>query len=72
MVILTVVIWLLSETLGNAHYPTLYAGRTIDDWQRQLYGHDAGASNAAFAVVNSQIIPRLVEYLCFMTQMILR
>jgi hypothetical protein len=61
VVILTAVVWLFSKTLGNTHYPTLYAGNTIDYWRQQLYGHDAGASNAAMAVISSQIIPQLVD-----------
>jgi HEAT repeat protein len=61
LVILTAVIWLLAKTLGNTQYPTLYAGKTTDYWQQQLYGHDAAASNAAFAVVSSQIIPQAVD-----------
>lgn len=61
MVMLTAVTWLLSKTLGNAHYSTLYAGKTFDYWRQQLYGRDVGASNAAFAVVNSQLIPQFVD-----------
>jgi hypothetical protein len=61
MLILAGVIWLFSGTLGNMRFPSLYAGHPIDYWQQQLYGSDAGASNAAFAVVNSQIIPQLVD-----------
>jgi HEAT repeat protein len=61
MAILAAVIWLLGKTLGNTHYPTLYAGNTIEYWNRQLYGHDAGASNAASAILNSQVIPQLVD-----------
>ena len=60
MVILTAVIWLLSHTLGN-DFPPLYAGHTVGDWQEQLCRHGVGASNAAFAVINSQVIPRLVD-----------
>ncbi len=33
----------------------------MDYWQQQLYGHDAGASNAAFAIVDSQLIPQFVD-----------
>ncbi|HWY74483.1 MAG TPA: HEAT repeat domain-containing protein [Verrucomicrobiae bacterium] len=61
MLLLVALVWLLSKTLGNMHYPALYAGRTIDDWERQLYTRDAGASNAAFAVVNSQLVPKFVD-----------
>jgi hypothetical protein len=61
LVILTGVIWILSKTLGDSQSPTLYAGNTIEYWQQQLNGKDVGASNAAFAVVNSQVIPQLVD-----------
>jgi len=58
---LAAIIWVLTKTLGNAQYPALYAGNTMDYWSQQLYGHDVGASNAALAVVNSQLIPQFVD-----------
>ncbi len=61
LLILTGIIWLLSKTLGNIQYPTLYAGNTMDYWQQQLSGQDAGISNQAYAVVNAQIIPQLTD-----------
>jgi hypothetical protein len=61
MVMLAAVIWVLTKTLGNTQFPTLYAGRTFDYWQQQLYGHDTGASNAALAVLDSQLIPQFVD-----------
>jgi hypothetical protein len=54
------VVWVLSRTLGNtAQY--LYAGKPIQYWQAQLNGHDADASNEAFAMVNGQVIPELTQ-----------
>ncbi|MGA2176824.1 MAG: hypothetical protein ABSH38_17755 [Verrucomicrobiota bacterium] len=60
LLILTGVIWLLSKTLGNFH-ETLYAGQPLSYWQQQLDGRDAGASNKAYAVVNAQIVPQLID-----------
>jgi len=57
--VLAGVIWLFSQTLGN-HGP-LFAGKSIDGFTRQLNSHDAGASNQAYAALNTQIIPRLVD-----------
>jgi HEAT repeat protein len=53
-------IWLGSWTLGNTG-EKLYAGRFPSDWQQQLNGRDAGASNAAYAVVNAQVVPQLLD-----------
>jgi HEAT repeat protein len=62
MAALIAVIWLLSKTLGNAQCsPPLYAGNTLDYWRQRFDSHDAGASNAAFAIINSQMIPKFVE-----------
>jgi HEAT repeat protein len=60
VLILTGAIWLLSKTLGNIH-KTLYAGRDWRYWQEQLNSRDAGASNTAYAVVNDQIVPQLID-----------
>ena len=60
LVALTGAIWVLAKTLGNINQP-LYAGKPAAYWQAQLGGHDAGASNRAFAVLNSQIIPQLTD-----------
>ena len=54
------VIWLLSKTLGNFH-ETLYAGQSLSHWQEQLDGRDAGASNKAYAIVNAQVVPQLID-----------
>jgi len=59
--ILTGVIWLLGKTMGDSTSPDRYAGNTLEYWQQQVNGKDAGASNAAIAVVISQVIPQLVE-----------
>jgi len=61
MVALTGGVWVLMKTLGNIHFPALFAGQTIPYWREQLYSRDGGASNAALATVNSQIIPALKE-----------
>jgi hypothetical protein len=53
------VIWLLSVTLGN--HQTLYAGKPMFLWKEQLDGQDAGASNQAFEILNTRIIPGLVD-----------
>jgi len=57
--ILVGVIWLLSLTLGDRE--TLYAGKSVDGWKQQLESRDVGASNRAYEVLNTQIIPRLVN-----------
>ena len=54
------VIWLLIHSLGNT-LPLLYAGKPIPYWQEQLNGHDTSASNEAFAMVKSQVIPQLID-----------
>ena len=54
------VIWLLSKTLGDLH-ETLYAGHSMTYWHQQLDGSDTGASNKAYAVVNTQIVPQLID-----------
>ena len=53
--------WVLSKTLGNVKYPVLFAGKPMDYWRQQLYGHDAMASNTAFAVISNQVMPKLVD-----------
>jgi hypothetical protein len=60
LLILTGVIWLLGKTLGNSR-ETLYAGQALSYWEQQLDGRDAGASNKAYAVVNAQIVPQLID-----------
>jgi hypothetical protein len=60
-VILAGAFWLLIRTLGNTQFPTLYAGKPFDYWQQQLYGDDAGARNAALAVLTSRLIPQFVD-----------
>jgi hypothetical protein len=59
-VLLASAVWLLSRILGNT-VPNLYAGKPIPYWRAQLNGHDQGASNEAFAIVNSQVIPQLTD-----------
>jgi HEAT repeat protein len=59
-VILVGVIWVLSKTLGNAR-ETLYAGQPLSRWQQQLDSRDVGASNRAYAVLNAQVIPQLID-----------
>jgi hypothetical protein len=61
LLLLAVSIWVLGKALGNRHFPAFYAGRTMDDWEQQLYGNNAAASNAAFAIIQSQVIPQFVE-----------
>jgi HEAT repeat protein len=61
MVALAGGVWLLTRTLGNIHFPALFAGQTIPYWREQFYSRDAGASNAALATLNSQIIPGLKD-----------
>ncbi|MGO8926583.1 MAG: HEAT repeat domain-containing protein [Limisphaerales bacterium] len=60
VLILTGVIWLLSKALGNFH-ETLYAGQSLSYWQQQLDSRDAGASNKAYAIVNAQVVPQLID-----------
>ncbi|MGA2749294.1 MAG: HEAT repeat domain-containing protein [Verrucomicrobiota bacterium] len=62
LLILTGAAWLLSKSLGNFHEP-LYAGQSLDYWRQQLDGRDTGASNKAYAVVNTQVIPQLLDTL---------
>jgi HEAT repeat protein len=59
-VTLSGLVWLLTKTLDN-DYEVLYAGKPIDYWQQQLDGQDTAASNQAFVVVNTQIVPQLVD-----------
>jgi hypothetical protein len=59
MVILAGVVWLFSRSLGNK--PSLYTWKSLNDWRQPLESHDAGASNQAYEVLNTQVIPRLVE-----------
>jgi HEAT repeat protein len=61
ILIIIAAIWVLTMTLGNIRSLHLYAGQPMDYWRGQLYGGDAGASNAAYAVVDAQIIPKLVD-----------
>ena len=58
--LLVIVVWLLTLTLGNTPQ-YLYAGKPMQYWQEQLSSHDTGASNQAFAVVNSRMIPQLTD-----------
>jgi len=60
MVLLVGVVWLLTRTLGNTPQ-YLYAGKPIKYWQEQFNAGEPGASNAALAVVNNQVIPQLTE-----------
>ena len=60
MLALIGLIWTLSQTLGNLH-EELYQGQPLSHWQEQLNGGDVAASNAALAVVNAVVIPRLVD-----------
>jgi PBS lyase HEAT-like repeat-containing protein len=50
---------LLIRNLGN--HETMYAGKTLGKWAQQLNSTDAGASNQANEVLNTQIIPGLVD-----------
>jgi hypothetical protein len=59
------IVWLLSRTLGN--HVAFYAGQPIDYWQQQLNSHDSGASNQAFALINTRIIPQLVDQMFYDT-----
>jgi hypothetical protein len=54
------VIWVLSRTLGTTQEP-LFAGRPAAFWQAQLNSSAPGASNEAFTVVNTQVIPQLTN-----------
>ena len=60
--ILVGVVWLLTLTLGSSRR-NLYAGKPIAYWRDQLNGGDTGASNEAFTVVNSRVIPELIDNL---------
>jgi hypothetical protein len=60
LLLLSGVVWLLTKTLGNIH-ETLYAGQSLTYWQQQLKGRDLGASNQAYAIVNSQVVPQLID-----------
>jgi HEAT repeat protein len=60
LLILIGVVWLLSKTLGNLREPSC-AGRSLSYWQQQLEGHDAGASNKAYTVVNAEVVPQLID-----------
>jgi HEAT repeat protein len=60
LLMIAVAIWVLSKNMGNLH-ETLYAGHPLSYWQQQLEGRDVGASNAAYAVVNAQIVPQLID-----------
>jgi HEAT repeat protein len=60
LLILLGVVWLLCHTLGNGR-DTLYAGQALSSWEQQLDGRDAAASNKAYAVVNAQIVPQLID-----------
>jgi hypothetical protein len=52
--------WLLTLTLGNKEQ-YLFAGNPIKYWHDQLNGPGPRASNEAFAVVNTQVIPQLTN-----------
>lgn len=39
----------------------MFGGKPIEYWQAQLNGHDVGASNAAFLMANTRIIPELTD-----------
>ena len=58
--VLVAMVWLLTLTLGSSRRP-LYAGKTIVFWRDQLNGQDAGASNAAFSIVSSRVLPQLID-----------
>lgn len=60
LLILMGVVWLFSKTLGSSR-ETLYAGQSLSYWHQQLEGRDASASNEAYAVVNAQVIPQLID-----------
>jgi len=62
ILLLGAVVWLVTRTLGNTPR-SQFAGKPLQYWQEQLDGHDSGDSNAAFAVINSQVIPGLVNTL---------
>jgi hypothetical protein len=59
LLILAGVAWLLSQTLGN--HEAVYAGKSLSGWKQQLDSRDLGASNQAYQVLSSQIIPQLVD-----------
>ncbi len=52
-------VWLLGEILGD--HVTRYAGEPLSYWQQQLNGRDVGASNQAYAVVSTQVVPQLID-----------
>jgi hypothetical protein len=58
--ILVGVVLLLTLTLGSSRR-NLYAGKPITYWRAQLNGGDMGASNEAFTVLNSRVIPELID-----------
>jgi HEAT repeat protein len=51
--------WLLSRALAQREASC--QGKPLDYWIEQLKDHDAAASNRAFVVVNSMIIPQLTD-----------
>ena len=51
---------LLTQTLGNLADPT-YSGQTFTYWKEQLEKGDAGASNKASEIINTLVIPDLVN-----------
>ncbi|MGO8700299.1 MAG: HEAT repeat domain-containing protein [Limisphaerales bacterium] len=54
------VIWLLSQTLGNVHEGS-FARHSLTYWRQELDSRDSAASNQAYAVVNTQIVPQLID-----------
>src|SRR6266853_668454 len=52
-------LWGLTKAL--AERDSLYAGRPLTFWLLQATNQDAAASNTAQSVINSQIIPQLVN-----------
>ena len=54
------IVWVLTRTLGNAGEPE-FSGKPAWDWETALKGADAAASNRACVVLNSQVIPQLVN-----------
>ena len=53
-------IWVLSKTLGSGNEAPR-AGKSITEWQKALNGQDLAASNQAFALINAQVLPQLID-----------
>ena len=61
--LLVAAVWILSLTLGNSQEET-YHGQTLNYWIQQSRAQDPVSSNAAFMVIDTEILPSL-EYRMF-------